>query len=95
MKDESELLKKWTLNASVPAHFNAAVWRKIEERRRASILETMRLWINKIFTRLAVALGYLSLAVAFGLTLAEVQASKLLRERRGQLQAVYLRSLDP
>lgn len=95
MNRESELLRKWTLDTSTPANFNSLVWRRIEARRGVNVAEVIGHWLAELFARRAVAVAYLSLAVVFGLTVAQVQASKVLRERENQLQARYVQSVDP
>lgn len=95
MNPESELLKKWTLNSSVPTNFNSVVWRQIEERRRVSVGDAIRHWVSEVFARPAVAVAYLSLTVVVGLAAAQVQSSKVLRERDRQLEARYVQSVDP
>jgi hypothetical protein len=95
MNRESELLKNWTLDAAVPANFNSVVWRRIEERRRVSVAEAIQHWISELFARRAIAFAYLSLAVVIGLATAQVQSSKVLRERESQLEARYVQSIDP
>ena len=95
MNRESEFLKKWSLDATVPASFNSAVWRRIEARRRVSVPEAILHWINELFARRPVAVAYLSIAVALGLAAGQVRASKVLQEREGQLQARYVQSVDP
>ena len=95
MNRESELLKKWKLDATPPSNFNSAVWRRIEERRGVSIAEVIRHWVNELFARKAVAVAYLSIAVVFGLGVAHVQSTSVLREREIQLETSYIQSVDP
>jgi hypothetical protein len=95
MNRESEMLKKWTLDTATPTNFNSVVWRRIEERRQISGVEAIRLWINQLFAKQSVAVAYLSLAVVFGLAVAQVQASKVIQERASQIQARYVQSVDP
>ena len=95
MNRESELLKKWKLEAGVPADFNSAVWRRIEARREVNVGEVIREWISELFARRAVAIAYLSFAVLVGLSAAHVQAGKVLRERETQLATRYVQSVDP
>jgi len=95
MNRESELLKKWKLDASAPANFNAVVWRRIEARRPVSIADAIGDWVKELFAKRAVAFAYLSLTVVLGLATAQMQASKVLRNRESQVQARYLQSVDP
>ena len=95
MNLESELLKKWKLDESTPTNFNAVVWRRIEERRPVSIAAVIGQWVNELFAKRAVAVAYLSLTVVLGLATAQVQASKVLRDREREVQARYLQSVDP
>jgi hypothetical protein len=95
MNRESELLKKWTLDASVPTNFNSVVWRRIEERRRVGVAEAIQRWVTEVFAKPAVAVAYLSLTVVVGLAAAQVQSSKALRLRDSQLEALYVQSVDP
>lgn len=95
MNPESECLRKWKVDSSLPTNFNSVVWRRIEDHRPVSVAEAIRGWINEIFARKAVAVAYLSLALIFGLAAAHVQASKVIRERESQLQGRYLNSVDP
>jgi hypothetical protein len=95
MKPESELLKKWTLDVSVPTNFNSVVWRRIEERRCVSIVAAIRQWLTELFARPAVAVAYLSLTLISGLAVAQVQSSKVLRDRDSRMEARYVQSVDP
>jgi hypothetical protein len=95
MNPESELLKKWKLDATPPSNFNSIVWRRIEERRGVSVADAMRHWVSELFARRAVAVAYLSLAFVFGLGAAHIQSSRVLRERDSQLEARYVQSIDP
>ena len=95
MNRESELLKKWSVDASVPTNFNSVVWRRIEACKRVSVAEAFRQWILEQFARPAVAVAYLSMELAVGLAAAHVQSSKVLRERDSQLEARYVQSVDP
>lgn len=95
MNRESELLKKWTIEASVPPNFNSAVWRRIGERRRLSVAAAIQRWVTEVFARPAVAVAYLSLTLVVGLAAAQVQASKVLRVRDRQQEARYVQSVDP
>jgi hypothetical protein len=95
MNRESELLKKWSVDASVPTNFNSVVWRRIEDRRRVSVADAIGLWMSELFAKRAVTVAYLSMAVVVGLTVAQVQSSKVLQERESQLQARYVQSVDP
>jgi len=95
MNRESELLKKWTVDVSVSTNFNAVVWRRIEERRTISVAEAIRQWLTEVFARPAVAVAYLSVTLVAGLAVAQVQSSKVLRERDSQLEARYVQSVDP
>ena len=95
MNHESELLEKWKVDSALPANFNAVVWRRIEDRRRFSVADAIGLWVSELFAKRAVTVAYLSLAVVVGLTVAQVQSSKVLQERESQLQARYVQSVDP
>jgi hypothetical protein len=95
MKHESELLRSWTLDAAVPANFNSVVWRRIQERRRVDVREAIGQWMTELFARPTVAVAYLSLAVLVGVAAAQVQSSKVLRERRSELEARYVQAVDP
>ena len=95
MNRESEILKEWKLDAAVPTDFNSGVWRRIEERRRVSFAEALSHLMCELFAKRAVAVAYLSFAMAFGLAAAHVQSSQVLRERETQLEARYVQSVDP
>ena len=95
MKREPELLKQWTVDATVPANFNSAVWRRIEDRRPIRLTEAMRQFTRELFARRVVVGSYLTIAVAVGLAAAHVQSSKVLRDRDSQLEARYVQSVDP
>jgi hypothetical protein len=95
MNPESELLKKWALDASVPSNFNSVVWRRLEAHRCVSILEAIRQWLTELFARPTVAFAYLSVALVIGLAAGQVQSLKVIRERDSQLEARYVQSVDP
>jgi hypothetical protein len=95
MNRESELLRKWTLDTTTPSNFNSLVWRRIEARHGVNVAEVIGHWITELFARRAVAVAYLSLAVAFGLAFGHIQSRNILRERETQLEARYIQSVDP
>ena len=95
MNRESELLRKWSVDASVPTNFNSAVWRRIEARKRVSVAEAIRPWIAEQFAKPAVTVAYVSMALVVGLAAAHVQSSKVLRDRDSQLETRYVQSVDP
>ena len=92
--NESNLLAEWKLDASVPVGFNTAVWRRIEQR-SATPSQSLLSWLNSLFTRPAVAMSYATIALVLGLLAGQIHSSIHLRQQQSELQARYVRSVDP
>jgi hypothetical protein len=90
-----ELLKQWNIEIKVPANFNSAVWRRIENSGSTSLARTLAAWFNGLFARPAVALSYVVIALVAGLTAGQARASRDLQHSELQLKSKYLQSVDP
>lgn len=94
-KSTRELLHQWQIESALPGDFNSAVWRRIEKARPASLRRALAEWIDGLFARPAVALSYAGLALVFGLTAGQLQASRDLHAAELQAKSRYLQSIDP
>ena len=100
-EDESlrKLLGEWKIADPLPPRFKEQVWRRVartaETTTARELWEVWQRWLESLFARKAVALAYLTLLLAVGLTAGQVNGQA--REQRGhaQLAARYIQSIDP
>lgn len=90
-----QVLNEWQVTAAPPRDFNARVWRKIEKSRSAPVSQVLAWWIEQFFSRPIVAVGYSAVALAIGLTFAQLHATRDARAVQAELQFRYIHSIDP
>src|SRR5438105_15439435 len=75
-----KLLKEWRTDASLPPHFQEAVWRRIERAEHSyktaipSLWIAIAHWIGTILSRPALAASYVAALLAVGVTVGWAEA---------------------
>lgn len=92
--NEHDLLHEWKVNSEVPAAFNSAVWRRIQQL-PPSPESALAEWFSGLLTRPAAALSYAALALVIGLAAGHLHASNHLRSAETDLMSRYIQTIDP
>lgn len=93
-----ERLGEWKIPQTLPPRFKEQVWRRIEQREpaaRTGAWESWLRWLENIFARKAVALAYVTVLVAAGLTAGYARGQTQEQRGNAQLAARYVQSIDP
>lgn len=102
-KDEalSRLLKEWRMDASLPPRFQESVWRHIERAEKAqvpgvpSVWTVIAHWIGTMLPRPALAVSYMAVLLAVGVTVGWAQGRQQSTRVKDELGLRYVRALDP
>jgi len=92
-----ELLGQWKVAEPLPARFKEQVWRRIEKREipEAGAWELWKQWLETMFARKAVALAYVTVLLAAGLTAGYTTGAAHQQKEKAALAARYIQSIDP
>jgi hypothetical protein len=96
-----KLLKEWRTDASLPPHFQEAVWQKIERAEHShktaipSVWIAIAHWIGTALPRPALAASYVAVLLAVGVTVGWAQGRQASARVKGELGLRYVRALDP
>lgn len=91
----TQLLNEWRVDATLPPNFDSGVWRRIEKEQPFNPGAWIAGWIGEFFSRPAVAVSYLALALVLGLAAGQVHASKVLQGAELAGKARYIQAVDP
>lgn len=101
-KDENDehlrmALRKWEVNIILPSHFQEQVWKRIsrEESKASNFWPMFSHWVEKVFSRPALALSYAAILLLIGLTAGFLRAQDRSAAVRAQWRAAYVQSVDP
>jgi hypothetical protein len=99
-KDErlSRVLKTWKIDAPLPPHFQDQVWQRIARADRmgeATLWTVFQGWLVAALSRRAVAVAYLAVLLATGLTAGYWSGQQKSRHVATSLSERYLQSVDP
>ena len=98
------LLKEWRTDASLPPRFQESVWMRIERAEysqapSASLVWGVRAviahWIGTVLPRPALAVSYVAILLAVGVTAGWAQAHQETMRVKNELGERYVRVLDP
>jgi hypothetical protein len=91
------LLQEWRVTSELPPRFSEHVWKRIESASipGISLVDAARAWLTMAFARPAFAVAYVSVLITAGLALGFFQANYKAAEWDRQLEARYVRSIDP
>jgi hypothetical protein len=96
-----KLLKEWRTDASLPAHFQQTVWRRIEREEHLhrpavpSLWAIIGHWIGTVLPRPALAASYVAVLLALGVTAGWTHARRETTHLKDELGQRYVRALDP
>jgi len=91
-------LGEWKMAQGLPPRFQEEVWRRIERweaAAKAGAWEWWQGWLESVFARKAVALAYVTVLLAAGLTAGYASGQAHAQRGNAQLAARYVRSIDP
>lgn len=91
----SKLLNEWRVDGSLPADFNSAVWRRVENGRPLGVGAWIPGLLTDFFAKPAVAFSYLAIALVLGLAAGQVHASRDLQSTEREAKSKYIQSVDP
>jgi hypothetical protein len=99
-KDEtlSKLLHTWKVEAQLPPRFQEAVWRRIENgdaELKISLWQTLRARIEAAFARPALAVAYVAVLLAAGVSVGYWRAEDRSAEVESELRSRYVQNIDP
>jgi hypothetical protein len=102
-KDEalSKLLKTWKPEGQLPPRFQETVWRRIESAEAAcppgllGLLHALRLWIEKTFSRPALAGCYIAVLLVAGVGAGFWHAEGTTAQSESEWRVRYVQSIDP
>jgi hypothetical protein len=91
-------LGDWKITKTLPPRFIEEVWRRIKQREpgaKAGAWDSWQGWLEGLFARKAVALAYVTVLVAAGLTAGYARGQAQEQRGNAQLAARYVQSIDP
>jgi len=94
----SQALRSWRVDAPLPPRFQEQVWQRVA---RAEAIEKVTLWavfqgwLTAALSRRAVAVSYLAILLATGLTAGYWSGHEKNRQLEAGLSERYLQSVDP
>jgi len=96
----SKVLKEWRVDNSLPPGFQQSVWRKIDQQistptSHASIIQSIRAWLDGVATRPRLAASYLAALILVGVSVGWTQGHRDNTRAQNELAERYVRSLDP
>ena len=98
-KDEalSKLLQTWKPEAQLPPRFQEAVWNRIESANTTSgsLLQSIAVWIEKTFSRPALAASYVAVLLFAGVGAGYWHAEGKTAHSDTEWRTRYVQSVDP
>ena len=99
-KDEalSKLLKTWKPEAQLPPRFQESVWRRIESAEPAcspGLLHVFAVWIERTFSRPALAASYIAVLLFAGIGAGLWHAEGKTAQAQSEWRTRYVQSIDP
>ena len=95
----SKTLQSWKVTATLPPRFQEQVWQRIaraeETTQTATLWVLFRQWLEAALSRRAVAVSYMVILLAVGLTTGYRSGLHKNRELEAGLSERYLQSVDP
>lgn len=94
----SKLLKEWRSDISLPPRFQEGVWHRLERsesKTNSSGWAAFAHWIGNVLPRPALAVSYIAVFLAIGLTAGWAEARQTTARVKGELGDRYVQSLDP
>jgi hypothetical protein len=94
----SDLLRQWKVSQPVSSRLREGVWRRIahaESQQDLTLAEWWKAWLAGMFAKPALAVGYVTVLLAGGLTAGYFQGEARQHRINDELAARYVQSLDP
>ena len=98
--DESlrKVLREWQTNASLPPRFQESVWQRIKRAQSPTVPSAWAVishWVGAMLPRPALAISYIAVLLAVGVTAGWAQARQNTARVKDELGQRYVRVLDP
>ena len=93
-----KVLKEWRSDAPLPPRFQQRVWQRIERaqtRDVPSVWAVIAHWVGTVLPRPALAVSYVAVLLAIGVTAGWAQARQETGRVKAELGQRYVRVLDP
>jgi len=93
-----KLLKEWKISQPVPPRLREGVWRRIaraEAQPELGLAGGWNEWLARMFAKPALAVGYITVLLAAGLTAGYFRGEDQQHRVNDELAARYVQSLDP
>ncbi len=93
-----KLLREWNLGIPLPMRFQEQVWRRIallEAGHSAAPGAALVRWLEGLFSRPALAAGYVAVLLFAGVTTGYLQAQHTSMRAEAHWRALYVQSVDP
>lgn len=93
----NKVLSEWRLNTPLPPRFQESVWRRIEtaEAPHVTLWNLAAQWVGIVLPRPAMAVSYVAILLALGISVGWVQARQQTAQVKSQLGQRYIQILDP
>jgi hypothetical protein len=94
----SDLLRQWKVSQPVPPRLREGVWRRIahaEAQQERTLARWWKAWLTGMFAKPALAVSYVTVLLAVGLTAGYFQGEARQHRVNDELAARYVQSLDP
>ena len=94
-RETSELLREWRIESELPQNFNAGVWRRIELAQTGSRSNSLLGWAAELFSRPAMAAGYVAVALGVGVIGGQLEGSWHQQQAELEAKSRYIQTVDP
>lgn len=94
----SELLREWKVSQPIPPRLREGVWQRIahaEAQQERTLTGWWKEWLAGMFAKPALAVGYVTVLLAVGLTAGYFRGEAQQHRVNDELAARYVQSLDP
>lgn len=90
-------LRKWEVDAVLPPRFQEQVWKRIsrEESKASNFWPIFSRWVEKAFSRPALAFSYVVILLLIGLATGLMRAQSRSTAAKAQWRAAYVQAVDP
>jgi hypothetical protein len=92
------VLRQWTVQSPLPPLFRERVWRRIaraEETASPASRPSLTAWLELVFSRPTLAIGYIAILLLVGVTTGLWQARDKSSQAESHWRARYVQSIDP
>ncbi|MBU6402391.1 MAG: hypothetical protein KGS61_18895 [Verrucomicrobia bacterium] len=91
------ILQRWEVRSALPARFETRVWQRIRaaEAEPMPFYMALATWIEQTLRRPALAVAYVAILLALGLTLGDWQGHRQSARAESAARQLYVQAVDP